>query len=511
MNATKATSDSMTDSGWNTSDKLVLALLLALTILRSIVIFLSPLELGVDEAQYWLWSQTFEFGYFTKPPLTSWIIGSAHATLGHHIWAIRLPAPWLHLITALVLWRAAFWIGGPVTGRRAGHLASLLWISLPAVAIGSFVISTDTPMLLFWSLGLLALTGVIVGKVSPRAMMLFAGGAFGAAMLAKYAAIYSVLGLVLFFCLDRIYHRQKHLSLTALVLFSGGMILVASPNLVWNLTHDFTTVRHLGDNANLDQQSYSLINSLEFIAAQFATAGPFVFLLMLGIMRPNRGANPDHVMPVNRLLLCMSAPIIAIIALQAFLSEANANWALAAMPALVLWLASWLAKLKPTRFGYNWPANLAIGVNIGLAAVFLIVSWTGSLAIVGPLAPSSDPLRRLRGWEQLAADTAAVLDKTAASAVIANSRAAAALLSWHFHDRNIEILVHDADGVPSNHFEANLAWQQQRGRRLVALHSSERPPVLPNIQWDAENDLSDVRISVNRTRRLFISSGVEAD
>ena len=53
----------------------VLVFVIAITVARSLAAILSPLELGVDEAQYWLWSQEFDFGYYTKPPLTSWIIG----------------------------------------------------------------------------------------------------------------------------------------------------------------------------------------------------------------------------------------------------------------------------------------------------------------------------------------------------------------------------------------------------------------------------------------------------
>ena len=65
--------------------------LLMITLLRSAAVITTPLELGVDEAQYWLWSQTPDFGYFTKPPLIAWIIGLAHWIFGHHTWAVRLP------------------------------------------------------------------------------------------------------------------------------------------------------------------------------------------------------------------------------------------------------------------------------------------------------------------------------------------------------------------------------------------------------------------------------------
>ncbi|MEC7211406.1 MAG: glycosyltransferase family 39 protein, partial [Pseudomonadota bacterium] len=437
MPASSATSDSParhdTASGWTGGDRIVLLGLVALAALRSVGLAVSPLELGVDEAQYWLWSTEFDFGYYTKPPLTSWIIGLSHAVFGHHEWAVRLPAAWLHLATALCLWRAAFWMAGPDNGPLAGRLAALAWMTLPTVALGSFVISTDTPLLLCWSAGLMALVGVITGRLPQTRGMALAGAGFGAAMLSKYAAIYGLAGICLFALVMR--REASPVGFRGVMAFLAGMLVLASPNILWNLANELTTVRHLGDNANLERQSYSLGNSLSFLGAQFATAGPLVFALMFGVLRARRDD------PCAILMLCLSAPVILVIMIQAFLSEANANWALAAMPALVLWLGRWLARARALV------GRLAIGTNLGLCVLLLGVTTAGSL---GPLTPESDPLRRLRGWQILAADTGRALEAHGAATVIADRRATAALLSWHFHDSDIggeaiTVLVIDAD------------------------------------------------------------------
>ena len=82
-----------------TQNWLIGSALLIITLLRSVAVITTPLELGVDEAQYWLWSQTPDFGYFTKPPLIAWIIGLSHWIFGHHTWAVRLPACWIHPVS----------------------------------------------------------------------------------------------------------------------------------------------------------------------------------------------------------------------------------------------------------------------------------------------------------------------------------------------------------------------------------------------------------------------------
>ena len=102
--------------------------------------------------------------------------------------------------------------------------------------------------------------------------------------------------------------------------------------------------------------------------------------------------------------------------------------------------------------------------------------------------------------------------------IVADRRATAALLSWHFHHGitdaagqtiPVAIRVFDADGIPSNHFEQNLNWTPQPGRRLLAVNGATTPPTLPGVRWDAKTSLSDHAISDNRRRSLYIYRGIE--
>jgi len=485
------------------ANRLTLLLILVVTIVRTAALAISPLELGVDEAQYWLWSKTLDFGYFTKPPMIAWIIGASHWLFGPHVMAVRLPACWLNFATALVLWQTATWL----YGSKAGRWAALLWISLPAVGLGSFLISTDTPLLLCISLALLAIAGSSCNKIPPTPAMICAGFALGVGMLAKYAALYGLFGLLLIWAIGR--HqpapiiRGKHL-LLALVAF----LITASPNLVWNIAHDFSTMRHLGDNANLAKQTNNVTESLIFLISQAGVAGPLSFLLMSGIFKA--ALRERHA----GWLIWMAVPVLVLMSLQAYLSEANANWAMTAYPALCVWLGGWIAgyatrdsnadkKLSKTRIlaGYG-----AFGVNASLTIILLIITMTGSL---GPVTPASDPLRRLRGWHQLANDLERHLVVHEASRIIANRRATASLLNWHFRNKQVTIMVHDADGMPSNHFEANHSWQRVVGSPVLVISGSIDAPPIPGINWQTPPTRSLTAISNNQVRDLYIHFGVE--
>jgi 4-amino-4-deoxy-L-arabinose transferase-like glycosyltransferase len=481
------------------ADHLTLLLILLVTILRTAALVISPLELGVEEAQYWLWSQTPDFGYFTKPPLIAWIIGASHWLFGHNVTAVRLPACWLHFATALVLWQTAAWLYGSMAGRWA----ALLWISLPAVGLGSFLISTDTPLLFCVALALLAIAGSLCNKIPHAQAMVLAGFALGVGMLAKYAALYGIFGLLLIWANGR-QKPQPIIRDRHILLSLAAFLIAASPNLIWNFMHDFSTIRHLGDNANLAKQTNNLTESLFFLISQTGVAGPLVFVLMFGILAAAR--HERHA----AWLIWMAVPVLILMGLQAYLSEANANWAMTAYPALSVWLSGWLAgytnKDKKPSKARMWVGYGALGVNASLTVALLLITMAGSF---GPMTPESDPLRRLRGWQQLAIDLEPHLLAHKAKRIIADRRATASLLSWHFYNKPVTIMVYDADGMPSNHFEANHSWQRIAGSPVLVLSDSIDAPSIPDIDWQAAPTRSPTTISNKQMRALYIHFGSE--
>ncbi|MGB2303454.1 MAG: ArnT family glycosyltransferase, partial [Candidatus Puniceispirillales bacterium] len=172
---------------------IIFMIIIMVTLLRCYALFVSPLDLSVDEAQYWLWSQTPDAGYFTKPPMIAWVISIGTNLAGAGESGIRLMAPLLHGMTAVILWQIAAYLYHPVAGR----LVALGWISLPAVGLASFVMSTDTPLLLFTSTMILVLSPLAVGRSISITGYSLAGIMLGLGFLSKYAAIYSLISIAL--------------------------------------------------------------------------------------------------------------------------------------------------------------------------------------------------------------------------------------------------------------------------------------------------------------------------
>ena len=96
-------------SGLTVSPAMFWFLLLVSLAVRLYAVIISPLEPSVDEAQYWLWGQTPQLGYYSKPPLIAWILAATSFVFDHEnfgqVLGLRISAPLIHTLTALFLWK----------------------------------------------------------------------------------------------------------------------------------------------------------------------------------------------------------------------------------------------------------------------------------------------------------------------------------------------------------------------------------------------------------------------
>src|SRR3954451_2249395 len=107
----------------------------AITATRIAVLVLTPLQLYPDEAQYWWWAQTPDWGYFSKPPLIAWLIGAVTSLCGNGTACVRAASPLLHGLTALVVGATGTALGG----RRVGAWAAMLYATMPGVSFSAML------------------------------------------------------------------------------------------------------------------------------------------------------------------------------------------------------------------------------------------------------------------------------------------------------------------------------------------------------------------------------------
>jgi 4-amino-4-deoxy-L-arabinose transferase-like glycosyltransferase len=255
----------------------------ALTAVRIVVLFVSPLELYPDEAQYWLWSRHLALGYFSKPPMIAWLIRASTAIGGQTEPWVRLSAPILHGLTAVFLALAGRRLYGVWIGIAGGAIYSLC----PGVQLSCAVMATDAPLMTFLGLSLWAYAAWWTAS-DARGMRLGAAGfglALGAAMLAKYAALYFVAGALAHGLFSR--RARERWRASDLALAISLMLLVVSPNVIWNVAHHFQTFAHTAADANLGEDArphhwFDPRGGVGYVAGQFGVFGPIPFAVFVG-------------------------------------------------------------------------------------------------------------------------------------------------------------------------------------------------------------------------------------
>jgi 4-amino-4-deoxy-L-arabinose transferase-like glycosyltransferase len=399
-----------------------LLLVAALTVARLIALFGTPLELYPDEAQYWLWSRTLDFGYYSKPPMIAWAIWATTAIGGDAEAWVRLSASLFQAGATLVV----FLIGRRLYGPQTGLAAAALYGLMPGIQLSALVAATDAPLLFFLGVTILAYVNLLEADGRRRVLLAASlGAALGLAFLSKYAAVYFVVGLALHLALSRSARAAWTLPAAAAAL--AALAAVLAPNLAWNATHDFATFQHTAANAAWSGvQLFNVAEMGAFVGSQFGVFGPIpLAVLLIGVVLAARRRQ----LSANDLtLLCFSLPPLLIVTGQAFISRANANWSGAGYLAGAILVAAWLMRWRARRW-----LIAAVAIQGAVAAFFLAAVISPGLADKVGLA---NGLKRARGWSQT---TELILDRAerepGLTAIAVNNRFLFYAMSYYGRDR----------------------------------------------------------------------------
>ncbi|HHD82356.1 MAG TPA: hypothetical protein ENK94_04105, partial [Campylobacterales bacterium] len=83
---------------------LLIAIILQLFRFITLYFQLQTSDLYVDEVYYWGWAQHFELGYYSKPPVLSWLIMLTTTIFGESEWAIKMGAILVYPLTATLIY-----------------------------------------------------------------------------------------------------------------------------------------------------------------------------------------------------------------------------------------------------------------------------------------------------------------------------------------------------------------------------------------------------------------------
>jgi hypothetical protein len=374
-----------------------------------------PLDLAPDEAHYWDWSRHLDWSYYSKGPLVAYLIRAGCTLAGtwsRHLTATDMLAVRLPAVVCGSLLLVSLYILTAQVYRREGLAFAVVAVALtsPPVVAGSTLMTIDAPYTCCWGWALvLGYQAILRGA---RWAWPALGLVVGIGILAKYTMILWIPSAGLFLLTTPALRRL--LLRPGFWVMAGIAAATCLPILVWNMRHDWVSLRHVSGQAGLEgRQGILWLGPLEYVLVQFLLLLGFWFVAWAAAMVAHRPWREPEL--GVRYLWWMSAPMFGFFLLFSLKTHEEANWPITAYLSGVVVVAGWLHRqLQSPRLGYRC-ATAAGLVSTCALGMFIIVLMHHSEWFQGTLMRLSgpptaqqplprrrfDPTCRLRGWQTL--------------------------------------------------------------------------------------------------------------
>lgn len=471
----------------------LLWVLAAITLWRILTAWHVAPELFFDEAQYWDWAQTPAWGYYSKPPMLAWIIALSTTAFGDSEMAIRAGSFLLYPFSALFIFlatrRLIAW-QPDIYPASTPFWAAVLFISLPFVSLGSWLITTDAPLLFFWSSALFFFVRVL--DHDRWRDWLGLGLSLGLGMLSKY-----VMG---FFAVCALAYVLTTPSRRAILKtpkpYVAAVLALAffAPNLAWNQAHQFASFKHTAEISQLDRSLLHPKALGDFFVAQFGVFGPLSMLALLAVVARARRCLTA---PPERLLIWFTLIPLAFFLTLALLSRSFANWAafsyIAATPLVTFWLIRRRRWLQTT-----------LAVNLIIAgATYHYHDLTRLMGV--ELTRKNDPYHRIIGWRAFGEAVSRELERHPGARLVTTDRQEITELLYYARPRSRPAYYWNLAGSIHNHYALmNDIRQAPSGPFLIVGGPREIEALRQN--FEMVEPLPDIVIPIYRdlTRRYSV-------
>lgn len=225
-----------------------------------------------QDAYYYFYGQHLALSYLDHPGMIGYILRLFTDLFGSSVFVLKLADFSISTLTLIAFYRLATLF----LSKSKRLIAFVLLGSSVMLSILSINSTPDVPLLLFWTLAIIALHKAIFFDEFKQ--WLWAGLFMGLAFDSKYTGIFLQFGLIAFLILSK---DQRKL------LFSKGLfsalvlsVLVAFPVIYWNYQHNFVSFLFQSTQRAEDVKSFGLkpISFLGTIGHQMFILLPFLFV-----------------------------------------------------------------------------------------------------------------------------------------------------------------------------------------------------------------------------------------
>jgi len=380
--------------------------LLVLSLFRVFYILFGPLDLSPDEAHYWEWSRRLDLSYYSKGPMIAYLIALSTYLFGDTVFGVRAFAILFSALTSLLLYK----LGKDLFNEKVGVSSALLFQAIPLYSTFGVVFTIDSPFVFFWALSLYLFSRAL--ERQGRMDWLLFGISVGLGLLTKYTMVLFSLCALLFLLFSPRHRRHLRTAGPYLSLLVTS-ILMFSPVMIWNMRHDWVTLKHTAGQGHIAEGlRISLQSFSNFIGSQVGVVSPILLLLiMTALWKTSRikeqfpSQGEEISIQSGKFLFWFSIPVLLFFILKSLHAKVQANWAMMGyMTGLIafseVYVRRWEGHTRYTK------AFIVAGLFLSL-----VITAIGHYPSFFHIPQKLDPSARLRGWKELGREVSAVRDE----------------------------------------------------------------------------------------------------
>ena len=229
-------------------------------------------QLHFDEAYYWAYGQNLSLSYYDHPPMIAYIIYLT-SMLGSSELFVRLAT----IITTTITVITVYALTKKMFDNKVANIVVLLLLACPLIEGIFFIVTIDSPLIMFWALTLYAFyLGVFENKIK----FVYLSGFFaGCGLLSKYTAILIFPSLFIFLITSKEYRHllhQKHLYLSFVLAW-----IVFLPVIIWNYQNHWVSFIYQFKHGTSQTRIIHWQFLGEYIGGTILILGPILLIALL--------------------------------------------------------------------------------------------------------------------------------------------------------------------------------------------------------------------------------------
>ncbi len=242
-------------------------------VMRGAIAF--TMELGSDEAYYWLYSLDLKTNYFDHPPMVAyWIrLFTLNLSLQNIEGFIRLGSVLGCAVASWFLFKTCKLLHSP----RAGYFAVCFYnASFYAGVTAGIFIMPDSPQMVFYTMALWYIARLSINDTRWSDWIGF-GIAAGLCIMSKVHGVFLWAGLGLFTLLL----KREWLAKPQPYVAALCTLFIISPIIIWNVKYNFATYRFHSDRVVIHNDELNLVSWMQEIISQIFFNNPFTVAVTL--------------------------------------------------------------------------------------------------------------------------------------------------------------------------------------------------------------------------------------